>query len=369
VRGSPAMLSTLCAVAVLWAGGALASPYDDAQAALGRRDYAAALRLFSQAAGEGNAAAEYNLGRLYAEGQGVPAAPAAAAMWFRKAANQGNPGAQYNLGLLYQEGHGVRRDLAQAAAWQLKAANQGYVDAEARLATMYEKGEGVPADQAEAAKWYRQAAGHGDAAATLDLALITAEGPPKEAAAATDQTGFKTNMDRVFGQGRWRETGGYRSPATENRLRAEGALTVPVGVVSRHSMGTPDAPGAYDIVVKGLSPDQAAMRIRQSGVAYRRLFPEGVHGTQGAHLHVEPFLAQLREAIWRVRGPSAPSAPPPHAAATGDAAQDGAEALSLLRSAAGRGDACAAKALTANAANGAAAAASYLTLSRSGACG
>jgi TPR repeat protein len=362
------MLSTLCAAALLWTAGALANPYDDAQAALGRRDYTSALRLFSQAANQGNPAAEYNLGRLYAEGQGVPVNPAAAAVWFRKAADQGNPGAQYNLGLLYQEGRGVRRDPARAAAWQLKAANQGYADAEGRLAAMYETGDGVPADQAEAARWYRQAAGHGDASATLDLALINAEGPPKTPSAVS-QTGFNDNMNHVFGPGQWRETGGYRSIATENRLRAEGALTVPVGVVSHHSMGTPEAPGAYDIVVKGMSPDQAATKIRRSGVAYRRLFPEGVHGTQGAHLHVEPFLAELREAIWRVQSPAGGRAPPPVTAATGNSAKDSAEALSLLRSAAARGDACATKALDGNSANGAVAAVSYLTLQRTGSCG
>jgi hypothetical protein len=95
-------------------------------------------------------------------------------------------------------------------------------------------------------------------------------------------------MDSVFGSGKWRETSGYRTMAAENKLRAEGALTVPPGTVSRHSMGTPDAPDAYDIVVAGLTPDQAAVRLRHSGVAFRRLFPEGAHGNQGPHLHVEP---------------------------------------------------------------------------------
>src|SRR5258708_21003086 len=46
-------------------------------------------------------------------------------------------------------------------------------------------------------------------------------------------------MDSVFGAGKWRETGGYRTPARENELPAQGALTVPVGLLSHHSSGRP----------------------------------------------------------------------------------------------------------------------------------
>ncbi|HEY5288875.1 MAG TPA: tetratricopeptide repeat protein [Caulobacteraceae bacterium] len=352
-------------------GGAAADPYDDAQAALARHDTAGAMRLFREAADRGDAAAQYNLGQLYSQGAGAPADFRNAALWFGKAANQGNPGAEFNLGRLYQEGRGVRRDKAAAVRWYLKSAGQGYVDAQVRLASMYAKGDGVAEDRAEAAKWYGEAARHGDAGATLDLALIRAQGPivPQDSI-GVGQPVFKESMNRVFGSGQWRETGGYRTIATENRLRAEGALTVPVGVVSRHSMGTPDAPGAYDIVVRGMSPDQAAVKIRRSGIAYRRLFPEGVHGSQGAHLHVEPLLAQLREAIWRRtapgdRHPSAavsPAAPP-------DAKRDDAEALSLLRSAAARGDVCARQALGGRAPSGEASARAYLSLQKSKSCG
>jgi len=95
-------------------------------------------------------------------------------------------------------------------------------------------------------------------------------------------------MNSVFGAGTWRETGGYRTPERENQLRAEGALTVPEGSLSRHSIGQPDAPGAYDVVVAGLTPGQAAERLRMAGVSFRTLLPEGAHGTQGPHLHLEP---------------------------------------------------------------------------------
>jgi len=116
---------------------------------------------------------------------------------------------------------------------------------------------------------------------------------PSAAAPAATQVRFKAVMDSVFGPGKWRETGGYRTPEREAELRAEGALTVRPGAISQHSRGRPGAPGAYDAVVEGLGVDAAAARLRRSGAPFRRIFAEGAHGTQGAHLHLEPFTLDL----------------------------------------------------------------------------
>jgi hypothetical protein len=124
------------------------------------------------------------------------------------------------------------------------------------------------------------------AACALGLALLA----PADGAGAADVRRAQLHevMNSVFGAGTWRETGGYRTPARENELRAQGALTVPEGSLSRHSIGERDAPGAYDVVVAGLTPSQAAERLRMAGVSFRTLLPEGAHGTQGPHLHLEP---------------------------------------------------------------------------------
>jgi TPR repeat protein len=110
-------------------------------------------------------------------------------------------------------------------------------------------------------------------------------------------------MNSVFGAGNWRQTGGYRTPAREDQLRAEGAMTVPPGVLSRHSLGRPGAPGAYDLVVDGLTPSEAAARLRASGTPFRRLLPEGAHGSQGAHLHLEPLIPGLPSGAPRAAAP------------------------------------------------------------------
>jgi TPR repeat protein len=71
--------------------------------------------------------AQYNLGSMYLEGQGVLEDYAEAAKWYRKAAKQGDAHAQYNLGLMYEKGQGVRQDDAQAAKWFREAAEQGHL--------------------------------------------------------------------------------------------------------------------------------------------------------------------------------------------------------------------------------------------------
>jgi TPR repeat protein len=46
-------------------------------------------------------------GLMYDKGQGVRQDHAAAASWYRKAAEQGIANAQFNLGIMYDNGEGV----------------------------------------------------------------------------------------------------------------------------------------------------------------------------------------------------------------------------------------------------------------------
>ena len=370
MRASASLIVTACLIGAAFASDAAAGSYNDAQTALGRGAYADALRLFQDAAATGDPAAGYNLGMMYADGEGTPVDYPKAALWFRKAADEGNPGAQFRLGLLYEHGQGVRRDAATAAGWYLKSATQSYQGAQVRLGLMYSTGEGVPRDEAQAVKWYREAANQGDADGAFGLGLMYAQAAHSPRGTPS-QSWFREIMNNVFGAGRWRVTGGYRSPAEENRLRAEGALTVRPGAISRHSMGTPDAPGAYDVVVAGLSPDEAAVRLRHSGTPFRRLFPEGLHGNQGAHLHVEP--SDIHVASWSPV-PEADDLDRPTEKVTSNApgansAEDEAAALVWFRRAAARGSACAKLALGDQTGGKALTARIDMVRRRSGACG
>ena len=65
----------------------------------------------------GDAAAQYELGRAYADGAAPPADMAEAARWYRQAANQGSIRAQHDLAILYNKGWGVPQDYVQAYVW------------------------------------------------------------------------------------------------------------------------------------------------------------------------------------------------------------------------------------------------------------
>jgi TPR repeat protein len=279
-------------LALLLASAASAGPFEDGAAAEARGDVAAAVSAYRTAADAGQAPAQFALGRLYAAGKGVARDPALAGAWFHKAALQDNPGAEFALAAMIESGSLARPDSTRAAQWLLKAARHGYAPAEAELADRYARGDGVPEDLTQAIRWANGAAQQGDTNEQVKLgALYIARarlGP--DGANGLNTRTFGQVMDHVFGRARWRETSGYRTRAQENALRAEGAMTVAAGTLSHHSMGTRDAPGAYDVVVASMSINQAASRLLHSGVKFRRVFAEGAHGPEGPHLHVEPAL-------------------------------------------------------------------------------
>ena len=111
------------------------NPLAEGVAAYQHGDYATAMRLLRPlAADQGMALAQFSLGVMYANGNGVLQDYAQAAMWYRKAGDQGDDEAQGNLGAMYAKGQGVPQDYAEAANWYRKAADQGNKDAKMWLA-------------------------------------------------------------------------------------------------------------------------------------------------------------------------------------------------------------------------------------------
>jgi hypothetical protein len=125
---------------------------------------------------QGDAAAQYNLGLMYRNGEGVPQSDADAVEWYRKAAEQGLAAAQCNLGLMYYLGNGVPESYADAVEWYRKAAEQGYARAQYKLGCMYLYGKGVPQSDADAVEWYSKAAEQGDADAQFLLGQMYEDG-------------------------------------------------------------------------------------------------------------------------------------------------------------------------------------------------
>jgi uncharacterized protein len=173
--------------------------------ALRAGEKAKAVTSLQYAAEQGHALAQWKLGRMYAEGDGVERSDVRAFEYFRRIADAyaddspgtpqarfvanafvalghyyldgipdsavkadpvrahemfsyaasyfGDPDAQYYLARLYLDGKGTSRDARQAARWLSLAANKGQHQAQALLGRMLFKGEAVPRQSARGLMW------------------------------------------------------------------------------------------------------------------------------------------------------------------------------------------------------------------------
>jgi TPR repeat protein len=123
-------------------------------AALVNSDPVRVLGACRRQADRGDAVAQVALGKMYADGRGVPEDFATAQQWFRQAAKKGNADGEYDLGLMYADGDGVGQDYAEAARWYRLASDQGQPDAQNSLGMRYKRGQGVAQDYVQAYKWF-----------------------------------------------------------------------------------------------------------------------------------------------------------------------------------------------------------------------
>jgi hypothetical protein len=103
-----------------WAGPALAG-MSEGMAAVTVGDYPKAISEFQPLAASGDAAAQYQLARIYLEGHGPADGVPQGIDLMTKAANGNYPEAQAQLGLMYAMGLGVPVDNAKAYEWLNKA--------------------------------------------------------------------------------------------------------------------------------------------------------------------------------------------------------------------------------------------------------
>lgn len=184
-RGIRALMNALLFHAMPPGDGG-ADPCAEADSAYGRGDYVTASRLLAPLAGGGNADAQYRLGTLYDNGEGVLRNIAEAVTWYRRAAEQGHACAQCRVGRHHHLGEGVQQDPAEAAKWYRLSAEQGDPDAQHGLGYLCSQGLGVPRDPVEAVKWFRLAAEHGHAGGQYSLGhmYLNGIGAPRDCADA-----------------------------------------------------------------------------------------------------------------------------------------------------------------------------------------
>lgn len=130
-----------------------------------KQGHSDARRRLHEMADTGDAASQWELGYLYADGLGQSKDEVTAVEWYRKAAEQGHILAQCSLGFMYAKGKGVSKDGVEAANWYRRAAEQGFAAGQIFLGDRYAEGDGVPKDEAQAYKWYLLAGSQGNEAA------------------------------------------------------------------------------------------------------------------------------------------------------------------------------------------------------------
>ncbi len=124
----------------------------------------------------GDAQAQFELGRGYEEGRGLPQNEDLAVKWYRKAAEQGHAAAQNTVGVFYRLGRGgLEKDKAEAVNWYRRAARQGHAAAMFNLGASYYNGDGVPVDTTAAYVWFALAERAGDSSGREAVARTRSE--------------------------------------------------------------------------------------------------------------------------------------------------------------------------------------------------
>ena len=162
------------------------------------------LRWYRQAAADGHPEAQFGLGLMYANGEGVPRNDRMASVWLRRASEQRHPRAPVRLRTIQRRNslsieppdelvtsamNGDNGALAQIRkwvgddgignvrgqrylTWYRQAAQDGHPEAQFGLGLMYASGEGVLRDDRTAIIWLRRSAAQGHVRAQVDLGQI-----------------------------------------------------------------------------------------------------------------------------------------------------------------------------------------------------
>mgnify|MGYP000509382052 CR=1 FL=1 len=120
--------------------------FEDGENAYKKGNYSKAMSIWLPLAEQGDAKAQYKVGKMYDKGQGQKQNQNEAFIWFKVAAEKNNIDAQAAIGEMYLKGEGVKQDNTEAFKWNKIAAIQGEPTGQNNLGVMYENGYGVTKD-------------------------------------------------------------------------------------------------------------------------------------------------------------------------------------------------------------------------------
>lgn len=140
-------------------------------------ELAQAMDALHRSAEQGHAEAQFRLGVIYGNGDGVDIDHQKAMSWFSKAARQGHENALITMAWMYANGAGVDADDERARELYLLAADHGSAKAQYVVGTMYRFAQfGAPKDPAKALHYYTASANQGFATAQFALGRMLVEG-------------------------------------------------------------------------------------------------------------------------------------------------------------------------------------------------
>ncbi len=126
--------------------------------------------------------AEFELGAMFHDGDGVEQDFAKALEWYQKAASAGNRQAMFNLGLMYLNAEGTEENKDAAIRLFTRAADAGDARAAFQLGQMSYLGlNGVPQNFTKALQFYTKAAMGGHAQGQLNTGVMYVRGEGMEA--------------------------------------------------------------------------------------------------------------------------------------------------------------------------------------------
>lgn len=207
----------------------------DAQFQLGRayyrgegvpRDMAKAVELIRKAAEAGKLEAIESMGFLCTTGEGVPKSEEEAVAWFRKGEKAGSARSKLNLGLLLRQGKTIELSNAESIRLMHAAAEAGLPEAHSYLGQLYFQGdEFLEPDYAKAAIHARKAAETGDPSAQNVMGLINLDGldvggAVRNPAAAEQWFRKAAEQGEVKAQANLAHLMGVESPSSTNRVEA-----------------------------------------------------------------------------------------------------------------------------------------------------
>jgi uncharacterized protein len=166
--------------AILAANVSNAATLQEAKIAIDQKNFVLAREIYESLAEKNDVKAQYNLGLMYASGDGVAYDATKAASYFKMAADQGYREAQYTLAVMIFNKELENLDYLQAIQWYQAAAKQGHLKSQENLGILFYRGDAIDQDINSSLYWFQLAANQNSSEAQQYLAYIYSNGAVPE---------------------------------------------------------------------------------------------------------------------------------------------------------------------------------------------